>query len=298
MNTKNKIALLLVCVISLFNQTFAQNIDSLMAAESNTKKKDDYVYATFKGTKLINGHTVEIPKKHVLQFMIQHRFGVVSNGLYDMFGLDNAVIRLGLDYGVSEHFAFGIGRSSTQKAVDGYLKFKLLRQRESGMPVTMTLLVASAINTLRYSDTLQENTFIHRLCYSSQLLIARKFSNALSLQLMPTWVHLNLVPGATDHNDIFSMGIGGRIKLTKRFSLSAEYYYLIPNQISSIYVNALSFGFDIETGGHVFQIHFTNAPGMIENQFVTMTTDQWQKMGVRVGFNISRAFALGKKKHE
>jgi hypothetical protein len=294
MKNVNKYLLLIAIFMAVFQHTNAQNLDSLMNLEAT--EETIYTTATFKATKLINGHSIETPSKGVLQFMILHRFGVISNGLYDFFGLDNATIRLGLDYGISERFAIGIGRSTVGKAVDGYLKYKILRQSqgENEMPVTLTAVLASSANTVKFYNTEFDYKFRHRLNYTSQLLVARKFNSSLSLQLMPTLIHKNLVDSLSFNNTIFSIGAGGRIKLTKRFALTFEYYYVTPNQLGSGYKNALAIGVDIETGGHVFQFHFTNAFGMTDPQFITETTDSWLDRNFRLGFNISRAFRTSK----
>jgi hypothetical protein len=294
MKNVNKYLLLIAIFMAVFQHTNAQNLDSLMNLEAT--EETIYTTATFKATKLINGHSIETPSKGVLQFMILHRFGVISNGLYDFFGLDNATIRLGLDYGISERFAIGIGRSTVEKAVDGYLKYKILRQSqgENEMPVTLTAVLASSANTVKFYNTEFDYKFRHRLNYTSQLLVARKFNSSLSLQLMPTLIHKNLVDSLSFNNTIFSIGAGGRIKLTKRFALTFEYYYVTPNQLGSVYKNALAIGVDIETGGHVFQFHFTNAFGMTDPQFITETTDSWLDRNFRLGFNISRAFRTSK----
>lgn len=291
---KNKI--LLVLLVFLYSGIQAQDLEAIVEADSSNHTDKEYVSATFKSTKIINGHSTETPGKRILQFLIQHRFGTIDNGLYDLFGLDNATIRLGLDYGINSRIAVGIGRSSMYKAVDGYIKAKLLRQVKNGMPVTMTLLTCAAINTVKWSDKTISYKFAHRMNYTTQLLISKKISKALSLQIMPTWVHINLTSGAGELNDVFALGVGGRIKVTRSFALTSEYYINDPARIDTTSRNPISFGIDIETGGHVFQLHFTNCVGIIENQFITKTSDNWLDTKFRFGFNISRVFTIGKRK--
>jgi hypothetical protein len=227
-----------------------------------------------------------------------HRFGKLNDGAYNFFGLDNASIRLGLDYGITDRLAIGIGRSSIEKTYDGYIKYKLLQQTEGmkKIPVSVSILGTISNYTLRFSDKPYMNAKF-RTIYATQLLVARKITESLSLQVSPTWIHYNIVPTKNDNNDVFAAMIGGRMKLTKRLSLTAEYNYLLPDQLPSYDLrNSLSLGFDIETGGHVFQLIFSNSQGMIEQQFIGRTTGEWGNGDIYFGFNISRNFTLGKDK--
>lgn len=250
-----------------------------------------YVTGTFKGTHIINTQSVETPAKGVLLFMIMHRFGKINEGAYEFFGLDNATMRMGFDYGLTSKLAAGIGRSTFQKTYDGYLKGRLLRQ-SAGMPLSVTALGGIAYTSLKYTDKPYLNAR-YRTGYTLQLLAARKINRNLSLQLSPAWLHYNLVPSAADKNDVFVLGMGGRMKITKRSSINAEYNYLPDNQVNSLKVyNSFSAGFDIETGGHVFQVHVTNSQGMVEPLFLGRTTGSWGKGDIYFGFNISRSFNL------
>ncbi len=252
---------------------------------------------TFKGIHVINMHTVEAPAKGALNFIIMHRFGKLNDGAYNFFGLDNATIRLGLDYGISERLSAGIGRSSFLKTFDAYAKYKLLRQSgdNNGMPLTASLLGMLATYTQKFSDK-DYLTARYRTAYVTQLLLARKFSSAVSLQLAPAWLHYNLVPASGDRNDVFAAGIGGRVKITKRMSVNAEYNYVPGNPLPSMdRHNSMSVGLDIETGGHVFQLVFTNSQAMTEPQYIGQTTGQWSDGDIYFGFNVSRIFNLSKK---
>ncbi|MBS1644249.1 MAG: hypothetical protein JST36_04360 [Bacteroidetes bacterium] len=257
--------------------------------------------ATFKGVRVINGQSVENEAPGVLNFIILHRFGSVQNAFQDYFGLDNANTRFGFEYGVNPWLTIGVGRSSYQKEYDGLARVKLLRQTmDNHMPISLsyagTVMVRS--DKVELADSTKTYYFSNRMSYCNQLLIARKFSERLSLQLSPTHVHLNLVPDSRDANDVFALGIGGRLKLSNRIALTAEYFYRIPGTelLSSTYYNALSLGLDIETGGHIFQLHFSNSTGMSERTFVTQTADSWSKGGIHLGFNISRVFTIIKPK--
>ncbi len=293
MTTIQKIFALLITTSSA-QVAVAQEVDLFKMVDS-TKQKE-YVEATFKSTHLINGHSIETTKGGLLDFRISHRFGLINSGSYNFFGLDNATERLGLDYGITNNISVGIGRSTFQKQMDGFVKAKLLRQSTGphASPVSITGLAAVIIKTLKDSDPAIKRSTSDKTSYAYQLIIARKFSSSTSIQLMPTMVHYNLVPLANDPNNLFSLGIGARQKLSKRLSLTAEYYYQF-NQFSGYY-NSLALGVDIETGGHVFQLHFTNSTGLTESTFINQTSGKWGDGDIHFGFNISRVFKIKKQK--
>jgi hypothetical protein len=273
------------------------NLLNMLNDSMSAHKTKSYVTGTFKATHIINTQTIESPAKNNLDFVIQHRFGQLNSGSYNFFGLDNATLRLGLDYGITDDLDVGIGRSSYLKTFDGYLKYKLLRQTESGsMPLSVSVLGS----VTDYTQTEPSETYLntkYRTAYAVELLLARKVTSSLSLQVTPTWVHYNLVPTVDDKNDVFAVGLGGRYKITKRMSINAEYDVVPKNQVVSTTVhNSLSFGWDIETGGHVFQLVFSNSQSMLESQYLTQTTGTWGKGDIYFGFNISRNFNLKKKK--
>lgn len=281
--------LLLLVLISA--HVTAQDIQQLFGNETDTK---EFVDATFKSTRIINGHSIMNPPEGELIFIISHRFGALNGGLYELFGIDQSSIRFGFEYGITDRFAVGIGRSSFLKNYDGFLKYKLIRQSmgENSSPVSLSWFSSISMNTLRWDDPSRENLLSSRLSYAHQFLLARKFNNNLSIQLMPVWVHKNLVATEQDQNDVFAIGGGGRFKLTNRLSLNAEYYYLLPGKTADEFVNSLSLGVDIETGGHVFQLHLTNSLGMFEDAFITQTNEKWLKGGIHFGFNVTRVFSL------
>jgi Membrane bound beta barrel domain (DUF5777) len=281
----------------------AQDSTDLMSQLENEVLKDNrnkttYTTAAFKTTRLINGHTIENAGKGVLDVKISHRFGKINGGAYELFGLDNATMRMGLDYGITPYLMAGIGRSTFQKTLDAFFKLKILRQSSGkrNMPITLSYVPTIAYKSLKEENPERKNYFSSKLIYTHQLIIGRKFSEATSIQLMPTVTHVNLVQLQTDPNDLVSIGIGGRQKLSKRISLNAEYYYQLPDYKITGTTNSLSVGFDIETGGHVFQLHFTNSQGMSERTFINETTGQWEKGDVFFGFNISRVFTIGKSR--
>jgi len=298
----NTIKLSIIFIFLIFNTSRLLAQDDLLNElndEINASSRTTYTKATFKTTRLINGQTTEITGPGVLDFRIRHRFGALNGG-NNFFGLDQARTRIGLDYGINNRLMVGLGRSTQEKAIDGFLKYRLIKQTNNDgtkrVPLSVTLFAASDIYTTTWADKTIRNYFTSRLAYNFQILMARKFSNSLSIQLAPTLTHKNLVATTKDKNDIFSLGIGARLKLTKRFAITAEYYYVLPNQIFSYTrTDAAAIGIEIETGGHVFQLMFTNANGMIERQFITQTQDKIQDLAIRFGFNIGRVFTVSEK---
>lgn len=273
----------------------AQNLDELLDAE--IKPATEFASATFKASRIINGHSIEQMKKNQLDFRISHRFGTLNEGLYGLFGLDHSVIHFSLEYGLKDWLMLGAGRGSYNKTYDAFAKVKLLRQAsgEKWMPLSLSYFSSVELNTLKFQDTERENYFSSRQAYVHQVLLARKFNENLSIQLSPTVVHRNLVKTEIEQNDLYALGVGARYKLSKRLSVNGEYYYSY-NPNSKFHdprtYNAASIGVDIETGGHVFQIMITNSQGMREASFIPQTTGNWLDGDIHLGFNISRVFAL------
>jgi opacity protein-like surface antigen len=255
------------------------------------------VDATFKSTRLINGHTVETPGEGTLVFLFSHNFGTINEGVSSLFGFDNASVRIALEYGLNDRLEVGLGRSSLDKTLDGFLKYRALRQSTGlhAMPVSVTLFASAAVVTQSYADNF-DRTLGLRTAYTYQALIARKFSPELSLQVMPTFIHRNLVQRAGENNDVVALGAGGRYKLTKRFSVNAEYHYLLSRFTADRQANSAGVGVDIETGGHIFQLHISNSPGMIEKQFIAETDKTFFSGNLYYGFIVSRNFTV-KQRH-
>lgn len=295
---------LLIAAAGFFitNFCFAQDttdISKMLEEElkANEKNKTFYTTATFKTTRLIDGHSVENTAPGVLDFKISHRFGTiggVNGGAYNFFGLDIARMRMGFDYGITNTLMIGIGRSTSLKTYDAFFKWKILRQSTGKRKMPVTVSYVPTIGLITFRDTATYKFFSNRINFTHQLLIGRKFSEGLSLQLMPTVIHRNY-PVDNGPNDVFAIGIGGRQKLSKRTSFNVEYYYQIPKYRVPGSTNVLSLGFDIETGGHVFQLHLTNSSSMTESNFITGNTGSWGKGDILFGFNISRVFTISKK---
>jgi opacity protein-like surface antigen len=293
---KTRIRLIALLILLLGSRAVAQELMDLLSEDES--KKTEYTYATFKATRVINGQSIEIPPKGALNFVISHHFGAINSGAYEFFGLDQANIRFGFDYGITDWLSVGIGRSSVRKTYDGSIKARLLRQSNGAknMPVTLTLFANTAITSLKWQNPEQTNYFSSRMEYAYQLLLARKFGTRLSLQLMPTFIHRNLVETIEDQNDVWAIGAGGRIKVSNRVAITGEYYYLLPGKTADDYFNTFSIGVDLETGGHVFQLYLTNTQGLIEEQFIPMTDGNWLDGDIFISFNINRTFQIVKKK--
>jgi hypothetical protein len=288
---KNSALLFLFGLLSL--PALAQD-DLLNQLQQLDSAKTFPVTATFKSTRVVNGHSIETMKKKHLDFRISHRFGTLNSGAYQFFGLDQATMRMGFEYGITDRFMIGVGRSTSQKAYDFMAKYKLLQQSSGArnMPVSVSLFGSTAIYTVNKALEFQD-----KVSYVAQALIARKFGERFSLQLSPTWLYRNQVLVDGDEKLLLAVGIGGRFKLSKRVSLNGEYFYTAreKNTATAPYHDSMSFGVDIETGGHVFQLHFTNSLGMIERQFIGETAGSWGKGDIHYGFNISRTFSFDKK---
>jgi Membrane bound beta barrel domain (DUF5777) len=284
--------------------TLSKDTSNLMGQLETESNANRTVYATgtFKYTRVINGQSVENLRAHVLDVRILHRFGALNSGFYNFFGLDYSPfnVLIGFDYGITDNLMIGVGHSAFQKTYDGFFKLKLLKQSAGAVnrPVTISLVPTLSLNSLRSADfpvIPDSGKSVRRLSYSIQLLIARKFSEHFSLQLMPSFIHADNISYFHPKPDIFAIGVAGTQRLSKRMSLNEEYYYQLSDDKAPGAHNVLSFGIDIGTGGHVFELHFTNSIGLVEKSFITETTGSWDAGTVRFGFNISRVFQLGKK---
>ena len=296
-----------LCFLLTASVAFCQD-DLLNILEKENKPATTYTIASFKGTRIVNSHTVETLKKKHMDYIIGHRFGALSNRpFYNFLGMDlGANTRMAFEYGITDALTVGLGRNSTQRTYDFYGKYRLLRQSQGfhASPVTLTLFGSMATITDDSTPFMPYTNSAQRQSYVGQAMVARKFGERLTLQLSPTFVYRGKVL-AGDQNAIGALGMGGRFKLTKRLSLNGE-YYLVARE-SNIEVgdlkrryNSFALGFDIETGGHVFQLHVTNSHSMIERQFITETTADFLtgKQSLHFGFNISRTFSLDRRANQ
>ena len=288
-----RILVLVLCSFHLFAQE-----DLMKELQKSEKPETDYATSTFKGTRLVNGQTVETKGKGALEFIFAHRFGAINTGIYNFYGLDNAHVRIGLEYGVTDRLGVSIGRSSEDKTIDGFLRYKILRQSTGveNIPVTITAYGNAACKTSpAKADATYPITLTDRMAYTGQLLIARKFSSQFSMQLMPSVVHKNTVDKSIEKNDQVLLGLGTRTRVTRSMSLTAEYYYRFDVMGTNPYYNAAGLGMEFETGGHVFQLVLSNTQGINERALLTEATGNIGKGAIHLGFNVTRTFQLKKQ---
>jgi opacity protein-like surface antigen len=298
-----KFRLVTLLLAFCLNNTFSFAQDLLSELDKDAPKQKEFTSYTFKASRLINSSTIESLGQGVLDFRIAHRFGQLSQGIENFYGVDNAVTKLSIDYGITPRIMVGIGHSAFNKEDDGFVKVKILAQSPNHMPVTVSYFGGVSIETMP-APTLPLPTdtwnFSSRLFYAHQILIAKKFNPNFSLQIMPTLIHYNIVDSSSFDNNTFALGIGGRIKITKRAAISAEYYYRLNNTNMLVYgqptYNAFSIAYELETGGHVFQFVISNAQALTERSFIGQCTDTWSKNQLHLGFNISRVFTIIKPK--
>ena len=306
----------IIFILLSFANAKAQDEDLSNLFNEKEEKSKNPVYATFKSTRIINSRSNETVKKHELDFIISHRFGDAAGkngGHKTFFGIDNAAdIRIAFDYGITDKLTTGIARYKGATAIrhlyESSVKYKIIEQTENNkVPIGITAAGNAVISTMGSNVNPQVpdhfESFSDRWSFMGQLIIVRKFSSRFSLALLPTYIHYNRV-GFGDWNDTFGAGIGGRVKVSKRFALIADYYYVIrKNSVKNFFkdnglplYNPLGIGLEMETGGHVFQLIFTNNTALLENQFIPYTTHSWRKKEFGWGFSFSRTFALSKKK--
>jgi len=252
------------------------------------------VTATFKDTRIVNVQSNETPAEGVLHFVIAHRFGTLNSGAYELWGLDNAQMRMAFDYGITDRLAVGVARNTYQKTYEASIKARLLRQSTGpeAFPVSVTWFSVAMANGLKAPTDVSPYYFTHRLSYVNQAVIARKMNQDLSLALVPSIVHRNYVQTTADAHDLWLLGVGCRYKLTQRFSINGEYHHYLTQQFEEGFSPSLSLGVDIETGGHVFQLHVTNARGMFERSFLAEPAGSWADGSLYFGFNLSRVFTV------
>ena len=282
-----KFNLILIIFLLYSNIGFSQ--ESLLSLIDG--KSTEYSRYIFKGTKIVNSESVEMPDAGVLQFMIQHRFGTLNSGFYNFYGLDNSQVRMSFYYGINDRLSVGIGRSSALKAIDSNLKYRLIRQSEGEKSFPLTICLNSSVVFKQYVTSNLPNNFLlsNQFSYSHHILLARKFNRNLPVQLSPTLIHYNLLPIDQLSHDLYLLRYGARYKLSNSVSVNIETFSQFNSENN---INPLSIGFDIQTGGHVFQFHLSNSAFMIDRAFIHETYDSWGEGDIYFGFNISRVFTL------
>ncbi|MBL4624818.1 MAG: hypothetical protein JKY42_06725 [Flavobacteriales bacterium] len=301
-----------LCVIlflTLTQASFGQDdLMDMLESEAKEELGNEKVKATFKTQRLINAHSTEAVKAKTLDFRVTHRFG--SIGLYkahDLYGMDNVNdIRISFDYGITDNLQIGIARSKRQELIDGSIKYRLLTQTTNNkIPASVVFLGQLGFTPQRDPDSLYLKT-VHRFNYTYQLIIARKFGQRISLEIIPTVTHRNVIRryvnpenGAEEQNTLFALGAGGRFKITQRTAILIDYFYIFSeyrqNNTAMPFYNPLGIGIEIETGGHVFHLVATNAAGIVAGNYLPYNNESWRGLGIKAGFNISRVFNVGKR---
>lgn len=302
----NKIYFSLFSIFLLSKLAQAQSVDSLLMALDSNKAQTE-VDAVFKSTRVVLSHSSETQKKHDLDMRIRHHFGDIGGrfgSAHTLYGLDVASdLFIGFDYGVTDDFTLGIGRSKQDEMYNFSGKYRLLKQkRGSIMPVNLTLFAQMGWIAREPLNSTEFASYANRFSYLLQGILSRKFSSRFSLQAMPAYLIRQNVANANDPEALFTLGFAGRMKLTKRLSFVADYTLVNeisrPDLSSEDYYNPLGIGLEIETGGHIFSLNFMNAEYILENNFLPNTKKSWQEGGVRFGFTISRNFTLFKSKNK
>lgn len=287
--------------IILFVFPLLLNAQDDLLKEIDTTATDVTVESAFKSLKIVNLESTKLAAKGDFYFIVAHRFGFIDKGFDDFFGLDNANTQLNFLYGVNDWLTVHIGRSGFQETYDLAAKYRLYAQKENGFPITIVGFNSVAINSELKEEDYPNLKFENRLSYVAQVLISRKFSDKLSLEIAPSVFHENTLRDILDENNVvilpnpqdntqFAVGLGGRYKLTSRWSVNVDYAAHLNRASQSNYKNPLSIGVDLETGGHVFQMHFTNAQAMHETGYLGQTVGDWSKGEIAFGFNLVRVF--------
>jgi len=309
-----RIALLSLAGLFFAGSLFAQ--DDLLAdlkSEDSAKVKEDITIATFKATRVINMHSVELTGAGNLQFMIIHHFGAIwddkegASNFGRLFGLNAGFANtyMSFDYTPVRWMNLGVAFAGNS-TLEGIAKFKILRQ-QTGMkniPVSVVWVSTANFNTSKSFET-PNDLYWNRFSYVHQLLIARKFSNSFSLQFTPAIIHRNVVAyGIENAHTIYSLGLGGRMKLTEKTAITFEYNRQLnmfenvidkTGEIVSYSPNLISLGYDWDTGGHIFQFFFTNSAfaANVTQLSVNPIKDnlgQWS-----LGFNLNRSYSVKHK---
>ncbi len=276
----------------MFCNAYAQD-DLLNQLDKDQPQEKEIAPYAFKALQICNMQSTKLPVKGEFYVLISHRFGDLSNGINNFFGLDQALTKIGGIYGVTNWLSLGASRQTYNKIYELAAKYKFTNQINSGFPFTIVGYNTMDINSSLKKEDFPGLEFNNRLAFTSQLLISRKFSERFSFEVAPIYVHKNLYNETEDQKDLFLVGAGGRFKLTKRLSLNLEYAARVnlPKEFDSPYQNPATIGLDIETGGHVFQMVFSNSQPMNDVTVFSNTKGQWEKAkGIYFGFNMYRVF--------
>ena len=272
---------ILVSVLSLTAFVgLAQEDDLLKELDNLNQNETIFELPAFKALQIGNLQSTKVVDNAELYMVVAHRFGTLENGIDDFFGLDQANTKIQLLYGLLPNLQVGISRDSYEKTYSGTAKYKLFRQSNKVF-ANLSLYASVDINSQLKTSVYPGLKTSDRFSYTAQILASRSFSQKLSLQLAPIFVRHNLqdlnYTITPTYNQIL-LGFGGRYKLLKRLSFNLDYAYNFSKNSNSLYYNPLTMGIDIETGGHVFQLLFTNSRASNDSSFLTETTGDWTQL--------------------
>ena len=273
------------------------NLENLLMEEMG--KTVDYAMGTFISNNILNSQSTEMLNISGLGFRISHKFGKLNTGSNNFNGFDDATTFMEVNYGVTDWMNIGVGRATFDELVNGYAKFRVLRQSTGArvMPVSAVILLIANYKTCKYDNEERNKNIIDRFDYTSQLLLSRKFSNKFSAQLMPAFIHRNLVETTNDKNDIIAVGMGASYKILPQFSVKAEYFWVQNHDTPNLkFYDPVSMGLCYQSSRHAFELFVTNSQSITDNNFIANTTCNFWEGDIRVGFNILTVFSLNRKK--
>ncbi|RSC95669.1 DUF5777 family beta-barrel protein [Tenacibaculum singaporense] len=287
--TKQK-TLVLLFLLSI-SYSFSQD-DLLNELKNETKTDSSYELPAFKAVQIGNLQSTKIAGKGDFFFIVAHRFSPFSSGLDNFFGLDDANTKIQFVYSFWDGIQFSLSRDSYEKTYSGSTKLSIKKQ-SSTFPLNIVGYISTDIETQSKTSDFPTLEFKDRVSITAQILTSRRITKNLSLLIAPTFVRQNNLQQFIQTNDTnlnrFIVGVGGRLKISKRMSINADYGLNINRHEDSIYKDPFTIGFDIETGGHVFQLIFTNSRASNDSGFLTRTRGDWFN-DVAFGFNIVRVF--------
>jgi len=277
---------LLAFIFLLGFNLFAQN--DLLKELENQVKPDKSVSNSFDALKIVNLESTKLVGEGDFYFVIAHRFGSVKNGLTDFFGLDQATIRFSFFIGLSDKFNLGLSRSEFRKTYEISTKYKIVQQKKEGFPFNIVGFNSIGVNTEISKKDFPKLAFKHRLTYFNELLISRRINKNLSLEIAPIFIKENFVFNDNQDNSQFVLAFGGSHKLNKSLSLNFDYAHNFNRASHSGFRDPLSFGLDIQVGGHVCQLVFSNSQQLTDANYITNATGNWGKADFFFGFNLLR----------
>jgi len=284
-----KLSLLFTFLFLLVTKnTLAQ--DNLLKELDSMVKPSKTVNNTFEALKIVNLESTKLVGRGDFYFVIAHRFGSVKNGLTDFFGLDKATIRFSFFIALSNKFNLGLSRSEFRKTYEISIKYKIVQQEKEGFPFNIVGFNSIGFNTEISKKNFPKLAFKDRLTYFNELLISRRINKNLSLEIAPALIKENFVFNDNQDNSQFVLAFGGSHKLNKSLSLNFDYAHNFNRTSHSGFRDPLSLGLDIQVGGHVFQLVFSNSQQLTDANYITNATGNWGDADIFFGFNLLRVF--------